>query len=150
MTSFSFNRDFTDAVAPTTVVGLWDDPTRVPDIHKLFPGWIRMYQGKIRADASLPADPKRADLHLTVERQIAEGDWVVTQVTAQGVHTGVWMGIEPTGKPVEFSCVNVDKVIDGRIVEHGGAANMLGPLLKIGAVRVVGPEDKQRSAPGLR
>ncbi len=38
-------------------------------------------------------------------------------------------------------CVNVDKVIGGRIVEHGGAANMLGPLLKIGAVKVVGAED---------
>lgn len=81
------------------------------------------------------------DLHLTVERQIAEGEWVVTQVTARGTHQGTWMGIKPTGKPVEFSVVNVDKVVDGRIVEHGGAANMLGPLLEIGAVRVVGPED---------
>jgi hypothetical protein len=25
---------------------------------------------------------------------------------------------------------------DGRIVEHGGAANMLEPLLKIGAIRI--------------
>lgn len=83
-----------------------------------------------------------ADLHLTIERQIAEGDWVVTQVIARGIHQGTWMGIKPTGKPVEFTCVNVDKVVDGRIVEHGGAANMLGPLLKIGAIRIVGSEDK--------
>ncbi len=81
-----------------------------------------------------------ADLHLTIERQIAEGDWVVTQVIARGIHQGTWMGIKPTGKPVEFTCVNVDKVVGGRIVEHGGAANMLGPLLKIGAVKVIGPE----------
>jgi predicted ester cyclase len=81
------------------------------------------------------------DLHLTLQRQIAEGDWVVTQLTARGTHQGTWMGIKPTGKTVEFSVVNVDKVIDGRIVEHGGAANMLGPLLQIGAVKVVGPED---------
>ena len=80
------------------------------------------------------------NLHLTIERQIAEGDWVVTQVIARGIHQGTWMGIKPTGKPVEFTCVNVDKVVGGRIVEHGGAANMLGPLLKIGAVRAVGPE----------
>jgi len=80
------------------------------------------------------------DLHLTIERQIAEGDWVVTQVTAKGIHQGTWMGIKPTGKPVEFTCVNVDKVVGGCIVEHGGAANMLGTLLKIGAIRVVGPE----------
>jgi hypothetical protein len=33
--------------------------------------------------------------------------------------------------------VNVDRVVDGRIVEHGGAANMLDALLEIGAVRPV-------------
>jgi predicted ester cyclase len=82
-----------------------------------------------------------ADLQLTIEKQIAEGDWVVTEVTARGIHKGEWLGMKPTGKAVEFSCVNVDKVVDGRIVEHGGAANMLEPLLGIGAVRVVGPED---------
>ncbi len=77
-------------------------------------------------------------LHLTVERQIAEGGWVVTQIVAQGAHVGSWLGMKPTGKTVTFTCVNVDKVVDGRIVEHGGAANMLEPLLEIGAVRVVG------------
>ncbi len=83
-----------------------------------------------------------SDLRLTVDRQIAEGDWVATQVTVRGIHSGgAWMGIKPTGKPIEFSCVNLDKVINGRIVEHGGAANMLDPLLKVGAIKVVGPED---------
>ena len=81
------------------------------------------------------------DLHLTVELQIAEGDRVVTQVTARGIHQGTWMGIKPTGRAVEFSCVNVDRVVGGRIVEHGGAANMLGPLLAIGAVKVVGSKE---------
>ena len=77
-------------------------------------------------------------LHITVERQIAEGDWVVTQITARGTHVGLWLGMKPTGKDVEFTCVNVDRVVDERIVEHGGAANMLEPLLEIGAVQVVG------------
>ena len=81
-------------------------------------------------------------LSLTVDRQIAEGDWVVTQVTVRGTHSGGnWLGIKPTGKGIEFTCVNVDRVREGRIVEHGGAANMLGPLLKIGAVKVVGAEE---------
>ena len=78
------------------------------------------------------------DLHLTIERQIAEDEWVVTCVTARGTHLGTWLGIKPTGKTVAFSGVNVDRVVGGRIVEHGGAANMLGPLLEIGAVKVVG------------
>jgi predicted ester cyclase len=79
------------------------------------------------------------DLHLSIERQIAEDEWVVTCIVARGTHQGSWLGIKPTGKPVVFTVVNIDRVADGRIVEHGGAANMLGPLLEIGAVKVVGP-----------
>jgi predicted ester cyclase len=78
------------------------------------------------------------DLILTVEQQIAEGDWVATRITARGTHRGAWLGIAPTGKPVTITGVNLDRVVNGRIVEHGGAANMLEALLAIGAVRVVG------------
>ena len=81
------------------------------------------------------------DLHITIEQQIAEGEWVVTCITARGTHKGSWLGIKPTGKRVMFTGVNVDRVVDGRIVEHGGAANMLGPLLEIGAIKVVGEEE---------
>jgi predicted ester cyclase len=80
------------------------------------------------------------DLTLTIDRQIADGDYVATCITAQGTHSGHWLGIKPTGKMVTYTGVNIDKVVDGRIVEHGGAANMLGPLIEIGAVRIVGDE----------
>lgn len=80
------------------------------------------------------------DLAVTVDRQIVEGEWVASCITAAGTHMGEWMGIKPTGKKVSFSGVNMDRVVDGKIVEHGGAANMLGPLLEIGAVRVVGED----------
>lgn len=75
------------------------------------------------------------DLRITVERQIAEDEWVASVITAVGTHVGEWLDIPPTGKPVVFTGVNVDRVVDGRIVEHGGAANMLIPLLEAGAVR---------------
>jgi predicted ester cyclase len=78
------------------------------------------------------------DIEVRIERQIAEGDWVVSQITARGTHRGTWLGIKPTGKVLEFTGVNVDKVVNGRIVEHGGAANLLEPLLESGAVRAVG------------
>lgn len=75
------------------------------------------------------------DLQLTVERQIAEDDWVATQTTARGTHQGEWLGIRPTGRQLVFTGVNVDRIRGGRIVEHGGAANMLEPLLEAGALR---------------
>lgn len=55
----------------------------------------------------------------------------------RGTHAGEWLGMRPTGEVVEMTAVNIDRIVDGRIVEHGGAANLLFPLLKIGAVRVV-------------
>lgn len=82
------------------------------------------------------------DLSLTVERQIAEGEWVVTQVTATGTHLGSWLDMRPTGRALVFTGVNVDRVVDGRIVEHGGAANMLEPLLEAGAIRVVTSQEE--------
>ncbi len=79
------------------------------------------------------------DLEITVERQIAEGDWVVSVITARGTHEGVWMGMRPTGRLLVMTGVNVDRVVDGRIVEHGGAANLLEPLMECGAIRVAEP-----------
>ena len=77
------------------------------------------------------------DLHLTVERQIAEGEWVATSIVARGTHRGEWLGIKPTGKVLTYTGVNINRIVNGRFVEHGGAANMLGPLLEAGAVRIV-------------
>lgn len=86
------------------------------------------------------------DLHIVIDQQIAEGEWVVSCITAKGTHKGTWLGMKPTGKPVVFTGVNVDRVVAGRIVEHGGAANLLGPLLAIGAIKVVGDGDTE---PGI-
>jgi hypothetical protein len=50
------------------------------------------------------------------------------------------MGIKPTGKPVVFTGVNINKVVNSKIVEHGGAANLFSPLLEIGAITAVNEE----------
>jgi predicted ester cyclase len=77
------------------------------------------------------------DLKLSIDNQIAEGEWVATCYTMRGTHTGLWMGIKPTGKRIEVTGVNIDKIIDNKIVEHGGAANMFDVLLEIGAIKIV-------------
>lgn len=79
------------------------------------------------------------DIELTIDRQFSEGDYVITCYTMRGTHLGEWMGIKPTGRRIEVTGVNVDRVKQGRIVEHGGAANLLHPLLEAGAVKVAGP-----------
>jgi predicted ester cyclase len=110
----------------------------------IFPVYTEIHDGKSHANGIegakehiLGVRQTYPDLHITIERQIAEGDWVVSCITARGTHKGLWLGIKPTGKPVAFTSVNVDRVINGRIVEHVGGASMLGPLLEIGAIKVV-------------
>jgi len=82
------------------------------------------------------------DLILTIDNQIAEGEWVATCVTARGTHKGIWLNIKPTGKVLTYTGVNIDRVVNGRIVEHGGAANLLGPLIDAGALKIVKADER--------
>lgn len=78
------------------------------------------------------------DLELVIDRQIAEGEWVATCYTMKGTHLGEWMGIGPTGKKIEVTGVNIDRIVDGKIIEHTGAANLFNSLLDIEAIKIVG------------
>ncbi len=74
------------------------------------------------------------DLKLTIENQISEDDWVVTVYSVTGTFKDEWFNMKPTGKPITFTGVNVDCIKDGKIIEHGGAANLFEPLLKAGVI----------------
>ncbi|MCX6253581.1 MAG: ester cyclase [Bacteroidia bacterium] len=77
------------------------------------------------------------DLHLSIDQQFSDADWVITSYTMTGTHLGKWMGIKPTGKKIQVTGVNLDKVVNGKIVEHGGATNLFESLLEIGAIRLI-------------
>jgi predicted ester cyclase len=74
-----------------------------------------------------------ADFHVTIHFQIGEGEFVVSQVTAQGIHANEWLGLQPARAAVTMSGINIDRVVDGRIVEHWGEANTLAGLFQMGA-----------------
>ena len=126
----------------------YEEVVNTGDVERLSefiaPDYVEIYNG-VRNEAGLAGAEAHIlgvrttfeGLHLTVEQQIAEGDWVVSQVIVRGIHAGTWMEMKPTGKAVEIYSVNVDRIIKGKIAEHGGAANMLESLLQIGAVQVV-------------
>jgi len=48
----------------------------------------------------------------------------------QGKHEGQWIGIKPTGRTLSFNGVDIDRMVDGKIVEHGGAVNTFETLLE--------------------
>ena len=75
------------------------------------------------------------DLKLRIDQQISEGEWVATCITVTGTFKKAWMGMRPTGKKISYTGVNINRVMDGLIVEHGGAANLFGPLLEAGVIQ---------------
>jgi steroid delta-isomerase-like uncharacterized protein len=74
------------------------------------------------------------DLQMTVEDQIAEGDRVATRWTMRGTHTGAFLGIPPTGKAVASTGINIERIIDGTVVEHWRGSDELGLLQQLGVV----------------
>lgn len=73
------------------------------------------------------------DARLSVDWQVAEGDWVVTGATLRGTHLGEWEGLPPTGKPVTLRAVFRDQIVDGKIVHHEALYDMFSALQQVGA-----------------
>src|SRR3954463_14620738 len=64
-----------------------------------------------------------------IEDQIAEGDKVVTRLTAYGRHEGdLPGGITATGGDIVEPAVAIHRVQDGQVVEHWSARDALGLL----------------------
>ncbi len=75
-----------------------------------------------------------------LEDVIAEDDQVVTRGTFTGTHQGELMGIPPTGKQIQFAVIHVDRVVDGKIIEHWGQGNALDLMQQLGIVFLPSPK----------
>jgi predicted SnoaL-like aldol condensation-catalyzing enzyme len=74
------------------------------------------------------------DLTFTVEKQVAEGDLVVTRWIARGAHQGEFMGVSPSGRRIEVSGMSMDRISGSRIVEHWNNWEALEMMEQIGAI----------------
>jgi len=70
------------------------------------------------------------DYTVKIIRQYCDGDYVISEFIMEGTHQGEWLGMKPTNKRLSFTGVNIDKVADGKIVEHGGAVNTFETLFE--------------------
>lgn len=71
---------------------------------------------------------------------IVSGDRVVTCGTFTATHLGEFRGLPPTGKQISLSIMHIDRVEDGRIVEHWGQGDALGLMQQLGIVFLPGPK----------
>jgi predicted ester cyclase len=74
------------------------------------------------------------DAHYTILDVVAEGDKVVVQACSQGTHTGMFIGVPPTGKRAKWSLIDIHRVADGKLVEHWAESDQLGLMQQLGLV----------------
>src|SRR5215211_2586568 len=73
------------------------------------------------------------DFHADIHWQLADGDRVTTYKTYHGTHQGEFLGVPPTGRKIHFETVDVMRVRNGKIAEHGGVANLFSLMQHLGA-----------------
>ena len=71
------------------------------------------------------------DIHFSIEDSVESDDKIWVRVRAQGTATGPFFG-PPSGRPVDFTVIDVARVVDGRIVEHWGVPDRFAVLAQTG------------------
>jgi predicted ester cyclase len=77
--------------------------------------------------------------HVFDEVVVAD-DKVVTCGRYTANHFGEFQGLPPTGKQISLSIMHIDRVEDGKIVEHWGQGDALGLMQQLGIVFLPSPK----------
>lgn len=74
------------------------------------------------------------DLRFIVEEMTAEGDQVVSRSVLRGSHTGIWLGIPPTGRQIDIRMSVTHRIENGKIAEDWVLVEALGLFQQLGLV----------------
>jgi predicted ester cyclase len=69
-----------------------------------------------------------------IDDQIAEGDKVVTRLTAIGKHEGDLPGAPRTGNELQTTSITIHRIAEGKLVEKWSEKDLLGFLPQIGVM----------------
>lgn len=78
-----------------------------------------------------------------LEDQVAEGDKVVTRLTAYGTHVGDFPGIPRTGNKLEMSAIVIHRIANGKLAEKWSSKDALGYMQQLGII-MPGPESSRQ------
>ncbi len=71
------------------------------------------------------------DIAFTIEDAVESGDTIWVRVRGRGTATGPFFG-PPSGRPVDFTVVDIARIVDDRIVEHWGVPDRFAVLAQTG------------------
>lgn len=73
------------------------------------------------------------DVRFTIEDHVEVGETIWVRVRGRGTATGPYFG-PPSGRPVDFTVIDVCRVVDGLIVEHWGVPDRFAVLAQTGVL----------------
>ena len=79
------------------------------------------------------------DWTITIDDQIAEGEFVATRWTGRGTNTGELMGMPPTGKQVIVEGITYSRIADSKAREAWLIWDTLSMMQQLGAVPEAAP-----------
>lgn len=74
------------------------------------------------------------DIRIAIEDVFSEDNYVIFRSTMQGTHQGGFQGIQPTGKTITVSLIDIIRVEHGKFIEHWGGPDLFDLLQQLGAV----------------
>lgn len=72
------------------------------------------------------------DLKFTIENMVITDEQVVIHCTMHGTHTGDLFGLPPTGRKVKVNQMQIERIKNGKIVEHWRQSDDLGMMRQLG------------------
>ena len=90
------------------------------------------------------------DYTLRIIRQYQDGDYVISEFIMEGTHAREWLGMKPTHKKLSFTGIDIDKVEEGKIVEHGGAVNTFETLYEQHMIQPACPDGLEPVSEGRK
>src|SRR3954451_2882094 len=98
--------------------------------HNMPPGFPQGREGvKLFFSTFRDAFP---DVTVAIDELVADGDRVAVATTFTGTHTGALMGMDPTGRRVSVTGIDIVRVAGGRVGEHRGRTNIAGLMPQLG------------------
>jgi len=87
------------------------------------------------------------DMHVTVDEQVNEGDFVATQHSATGTHTKDFMGIPATNKGGTITGITITRVPDDQIAEAWTCWDAAGMMMQLGVIPLPPGADAEPGVP---
>jgi predicted ester cyclase len=74
------------------------------------------------------------DLHVTVNRLVADEDTVAGAVTTEGTQDGDFMGIPKSGMKISITELHMMRIANGKMVEHWGVGDGMTMMQQLGVM----------------